>query len=108
MGAVFTIPALLWWRMFYWFRKPRTLDEFIRMVRRTRAPWKRFKPSAWHCRHGKQWHIYLANEQYFVEWRTIQVEVHVSMKTGDIVGFDIWDEMLEAKKPKGDDSIPTD
>ncbi len=88
----------LFWRVVYCFRRtPRTFDGYLTRAIRCWWPWKKFQPSAFHNDDGNQWHIYLVDEQsYTVSRQSLQVELHIGMETGEITGFNVWDETLEA------------
>ena len=95
----------LFWRVYYTFRfRPSSLEAFLRRGMRTRWPWKKFRPSVWHNDDGDEWHVYLTDEQSYTEPRTISLDCHVGMESGNIVGFDVWDERLLAVKAEGGDA----
>ena len=68
---------------------------------RTQWPWRNFRPSVWHNDDGGMWHIYLTGERSFTEPRTINVDCHIGMESGNIIGFNVWDETLRAVEAKG-------
>lgn len=87
----------LFWRVCYAFRPtPRSFEGYLLRGMRTWWPWKKFRPSVWHNDDGKEWEIYLTDERSHTVRRTIAVDCHIGMESGDIVGFDVWDETLRA------------
>ncbi len=92
----------LFWNVTYWFRpRPNELSEVLLKGRRTWWPWKKFRPSAWHNDAGQQWEVYFTDERACTELRTIELEVHVGNESGDIVGFDVYDQTLRCKDTDG-------
>ena len=92
----------LFWTAVYSVR-PRGNDfgKCMKRSRRTRWPWWKFKPSAWHNEHGRMWQICLFNESSYTATRTIRVPVHISQETGKIIGLDLTDYILdEAGNPE--------
>ena len=43
---------------------------------------------------GSEWQIYFTDEEAYTERRTIDVECHIGMESGDIVGLNVWDKTL--------------
>lgn len=89
----------LFWTVCYACRPvPQSLDKIVLRTIRTQWPWRKFRPSIWHNDDGKQWHICFTDEQDFTERRSLTVDCHIGMESGDIVGFVVWDEVLRATK----------
>ena len=87
----------LFWSVYYFFHfAPNSLDKYLTYGMRTRWPWRTFRPSVWHNDDGNMWHVYFTDERHFVERRTLSLDCYVN-ESGDIVGFDVWDEALKAK-----------
>lgn len=88
----------LWWRAHYICRPtPKSLEGYLLRGMRTRWPWRKFRPSVWRNDDGRQWHVYLADEQSFTERRHIVLECAIGMESGDIVGFIVWDSTLRER-----------
>ena len=77
------------------------LEGYLIRATRTRWPLRKFKPSVWHNDDGNMWHVYLTGEQHFVSRRTLNLDVYVGEESGDVVGFDVWDENLRNPWKKG-------
>lgn len=91
--------AWLAWKAFYAVQPmPAKLGPFLKRVERTQYPWRKFKPCVYHNDSLSEWHVMLSDERSYTERRTIEVECLVGMESGRVVGFDIWDELLEAKQ----------
>ena len=88
---------LFWW--LYYACRPAPRDLFPRLDRamRTRPPWWKFRPCVWHNDDGDHWHVMLTDERAYTKSRTIKLDCHIGMESGNIVGFNVWDETLEAK-----------
>jgi len=86
------------WTLAYLVRpRPRDLDGLIRKGIRTRKPWWTFKAHLFHNADGRQWQIYLTDEQSYTRRGGIEADLHIGMDTGDIVGLTIWDGTLVPK-----------
>ena len=55
---------------------------------------EKFKPCVIRNDSGKMHHVYLSDEDAYVEKRNMDLDVYVSEKTGKIVGVKIFDESL--------------
>ena len=90
------------WNVAYLFRwrwRRESLGQFFKRYGRTRNPWRKFKPVTHHNDAMKEWTIYLTNEASYTRTRyMLPVDIHISDKTGEIVGFDVWDENLKIKE----------
>ena len=93
----------LFWRFFYFFRNrlpgQQDLAYYLIMGKRCWYPWKKFKPSVYRNDDGKMWQIWFSEEEAYTERCFVDVECHIGMESGKIVGFDIWDEMLVKFSP---------
>ena len=86
----------LFWTAFYSVRpRERDSNKFFKRAERTWWPWKKFKPCVLHNDIGKFWNIYLSDELSYTAMRTITVPVHISDKTGKIMGLKLADYVLE-------------
>ena len=95
MKYVSRFAVWLVWNIVYFFRRrPLDLDEVLLKGKRCWWPWKKFTPSAWHNDDGHFWHVWFTDEEAYTEHRTIDVECHIGMESGDIVGLNVWDKML--------------
>ena len=86
----------LFWTAYY-LPQPRARDLGAYLIRgtRTRRPWKRFRPNVWHNDDGNMWEVWLTDEEsHAVSKQSMQVELHISMVTGKVTGFTVWDETL--------------
>ncbi len=91
----------LFWTLYYACRpSPRSFDDKMSRMLRTWWPWRKFRPSVWHNDDGAMWHIYLTDERTFSRLQTIKVDCQIGMESGNIVGFNVWDETLQAVKAK--------
>lgn len=54
----------------------------------------RFQPAVMRNEHLKEWTVYFEDAPSYTVPRFIQVDVHVGMASGRIVGFDITDAVL--------------
>ncbi len=89
----------VFWKMYYLFRfRPSHLEAYLQRGLRTRWPWKKFRPAVWHNDEGKEWHVYFTDEVSYIKTRDIRVDCQIGMVSGNIVGFDVWDETLRAAK----------
>lgn len=92
----------LFWKAYYLPQpRPRDLGAYLIRGTRTRWPWKKFHPNVWHNDDGNMWEVWLADEQsYTVSGQSMPVELHISMETGRVMGFNVWDEtLLQMKRP---------
>lgn len=81
------------WNLYYLTQKqPDDLGEYVTRVMRTTWPWRKFIANAWHNDTGKMWQVHLTEESYCVKRMTIEVEAYIGQETGEIVGFNLWDE----------------
>lgn len=92
----------MFWRTVYLFRRcPKALRSYIVRGQRCRSPWWKFRPSVFHNHDGKMWHIYLTDEESYTRSPDhLLVKLHIGGTSGNIVGFDVFDESL-AKKGGG-------
>jgi len=91
---------LFWNAVYCCRRRPTELESYLTRTMRCWWPWKKFQPSAWHNDDGNLWHIHLTDEQsYTVSRRTLQVELHIGFESGEITGFNVWDENLKVDEP---------
>lgn len=91
--------AWLLWRTYYIFRPaPRSLEDYLTRSMRTRWPWWTFQSSVWHNDDGGMWEVCFTDERSFSTRRTMKVDCHIGFESGDIVGFNVWDETLRATK----------
>ena len=89
----------LFWNTIYFFRpSPSDFRAFTIMLIRKRWPWKKWKPGCFYNEDGKQWEIYMVNEDYYVRAASIKADLHISIDSKKIVGLTIWDSELELKK----------
>lgn len=86
----------LFWNVVYVGRhQPGELGAYLDRRMRCRWPWKKFNPSVYHNDDGNEWHVYLSGERSYTRARqALKVDLHIGMETGQIVGFDVWDENL--------------
>lgn len=93
----------LFWNVVYCLQ-PRSTEFIAFLARhdRCRWPWKQFRPSVWHNDNGNLWHVYLADKWSYTEPRTLKLDCHVDMESGDIVGFNVWDEVLKVEAKGGE------
>jgi len=96
MNTLLAYLRWLWWWLAYAFvPQPNDFVKYIERGMRTRPPWWKFKPYAYHNDDGRQWEVRLENEQSYTETGSISAEIHRSQETGRIVGFTVWDETLK-------------
>lgn len=89
----------LWWTVYYAVTpRPKKLESFVQKLERTEKPWWRFKPNVWHNAPASQWEIRFASDRDYTEQRMLEIEVSVSMETGQIVGMTVYDELLKSHK----------
>lgn len=96
----------VFWTVCYVCRSvPRSLEGYLLRGTRTRWPWRKFRPSVWHNDDGSMWHVYLTDEEHFVQRRTLNLDVYVGQESGDVVGFDVWDENLKEWSARRRDGV---
>lgn len=74
---------------------PPTIEGWITATERTRAPWWKFTPFAYHNDDGRYWEVVLRDDSYYACRRTITVDVLVSQETDEIVGLHLFDEVCK-------------
>ena len=95
MKVIKLIPWAFWNVVYLIKREPKSLDQLILKIQRTRYPFWKFKPYMYHNDAGKQWEIYFENDADHVRTMTIPVEAHIGRESGKIIGITIWDETLK-------------
>ena len=85
----------LFWKVHYACRPaPTSLESHVQRGIRTRLPWWKFRPVVFRNNEGSMWHIYLTEERSYTKRGMIEVDIHIGQDSGDIVGFNVWDETL--------------
>ncbi len=87
----------LFWVSYYCFLPtPRSLEGYLIRGMRKRWPWKKFKPCVYHNDDGGFWQIWLSNDRGYTsaDKALVGVDLHFSMETGKVVGFNVYDERL--------------
>lgn len=83
------------WSLYYLPQpRPRDLVRGITRIERLRKPWWKWRPNAWHNDDGKEWHITLSDESFYVRRMKLEVDAYITHDGERIVGFDVWDETL--------------
>ncbi len=101
-----TLKYLFWVAYYLLQPRPKDLAACMKRDQRTRSPWQKFKPYIYHNNGGKFWEIRLANDQsYTITCKTLDVELHISEKTGKVVGFDVTDRSLKRPDNRRLDNI---
>ncbi len=92
-----TLVKWAFWNAVYLFRpSSKDLAAYLTRGGRTRWPWRKFKPAVLRNDDGKQWEIYLSDDMSYTDSQVmLKVLAHISMETGNIVGFTVWDETLK-------------
>ncbi len=85
------------WSLLYAARpRPKELAGYLRQTERTWPPWRKFRPNVYRSDEGKEWHVWFRDERaYTISRQSLQVDLHIGMESGEIVGLDIWDESLK-------------
>ncbi len=85
------------WSLFYAVRpRPEDLAGYLRRIGQTSPPWRTFRPNVYRSDEGKEWHVWFRDEQaYVISRQSLQVDLHIGMESGEIVGLTIWDESLK-------------
>ena len=86
------------WSVCYLFRRtPRNLHDWLQRSIRTRKPWWKFKPTAYHNHDGQQWDVWFEDEEYVcVGSQHLRAQVHIGQESGRVVGLVIYDSTLKA------------
>lgn len=93
----------LFWNAAYLCYRPKAFEAYLESRMRCRWPWRKFKPVTYHNDYGGMWHVWLSDERCYTEPpRTLKVDLHIGFESGKVVGFDVWDEDLEAANPQPD------
>jgi hypothetical protein len=86
----------LFWRAYYLLPPyPRDLSGFLLFQRRTRCPWKKFKPYMYHSDNGEHWDVWFNDAMCYTKRVSLPVEIDVCNETGQIVGLTIFDEVVK-------------
>jgi hypothetical protein len=91
------------WSLYYAVqRRPVEFDDYMQQATRTWPPWRKFRPGMWHNDDSGMWHIYFTDEAaYSIPCQQLEVELHIG-ESGEVVGINIWDACLDAKKELND------
>ena len=101
-----TLKYLFWVAYYSFGPRPKGLKAYRRRDQRTRSPWRKFKPYLYHNNGGKFWQIRLANDEaYTITCKTLDVQLHISEETGEVVGFDVTDRSLKRPDNRRLDNI---
>ena len=89
--------AWLFWTVAYAFRsRPVDLGAVLLKGQRCWWPRERFRPHVWHNDVGQLWDIWFTDERPHTEHRMRDVDVHIGMESGDIVGLTVRDKTLSS------------
>jgi hypothetical protein len=90
----------LFWNLVYLFdyRKSVTVNDWIKRFKRTRNPFRKFKPSVYFNEGLNEWQVYLKDCRS-ITWPlrnvTLSLNIMVDSDSGEIVGFDLFKKELE-------------
>lgn len=86
----------LFWTVVYAFRRrPKGFFSILKKALRCRRPWWKFRPSVYHNDEGREWEVFLANEDTYTRRCCIpDCEVAISRETGHVIGVTLYDEIL--------------
>ena len=70
------------------------LGKSLIRISRTVPP-RRWKPHVFRNDDGHMWQVLLKNQATYTTQKTMKLDVHVSQETGEIVGLNLWDELLK-------------
>ncbi len=97
----------LFWITYYSLQPPpKDLAACLKRGERTWSPWRKFRPSVHYNDGGRFWQIWLANDpSYTITCKTLDVALHISEETGEVVGFDVSDRSLKRPDNRRLDNI---
>ncbi len=86
----------IFWKLRYLFSGPdNDLAACMNRLDRTKWPWRKFRPGAWHNDDGYNWEVWLDDEQSYTASNVpLVVDVQYGMETGKVVGVKIRDCVL--------------
>lgn len=91
---------MFWKTVYFMRRRPTTIEAVCVRAFRCRSPWWKFRPVVYHNDDGRMWHVYFTDERSYTDTRRrLSVQCHIGEESGDIVGFNVFDEALKSAKP---------
>ena len=94
----------MFWCFYYVCLPPsRDFKKYLLLCERTHPPWRKFQPNVYRNDDGNRWQIYLSDEPWYSEKRSIEVYCFIGIDSGDIIGFDIYDEILKGREKGAND-----
>lgn len=86
----------MFWRFLWLFRQwlpNRNFANYCWWSDKRQSPYWKFKPFIYYDYNWKAWRIYWKDNRDYSKNIKIEVEAHIDVDTGHIIGIDLYDEL---------------